>query len=178
MCGCFCKPNDFLVVDCVSLQWRHNRNNGISNHKPHHCLLNRLFRRRSKKTSKLRVTGLCAGNSPVTGEFPAHMASNAEHVSIWWRHYDMWHERYKSICFIPIDLHKVIDIFKRVHWRLWPSPGARPTIGIPIEFEIQWNFAMLLFITYAVDHNEILHTIVTLSPPRWWQLINNVNICF
>ena len=33
-----------------------------------HC----LFRCRSKKTSKLRVTGLCAGNSPVTGEFPDH----------------------------------------------------------------------------------------------------------
>ena len=40
-----------------------------------------------KKTSKLRVTGLCAGNSPVTGEFPAQMASNAEIVSIWWRHH-------------------------------------------------------------------------------------------
>ena len=37
----------------------------------HDCLLNRPFRRRSKKTSKLRVTGLCVGNSPVTGEFPA-----------------------------------------------------------------------------------------------------------
>ena len=36
-----------------------------------------------KKTSKLRVTGLCAGNSPVTGEFPAQMASNTENVSIW-----------------------------------------------------------------------------------------------
>ena len=43
-------------------------------------------RRRSKKASKLRVTGLCAGNSPETGEFPAPMASNAENVSIWWRH--------------------------------------------------------------------------------------------
>ena len=32
--------------------------------------INRWFRRRSKKTSKLRVTGLCAGNSPGTGEFP------------------------------------------------------------------------------------------------------------
>ena len=39
--------------------------------------------RRSKKTSKLRVTGLCAGNSPVTGEFPAQMASNVENVFIW-----------------------------------------------------------------------------------------------
>ena len=40
-----------------------------------------------KKTSKLRVTGLCAGNSPAPGEFPAQMASNAENVSIWWRHH-------------------------------------------------------------------------------------------
>ena len=35
-------------------------------------------RSRSKKISKLRVTDLCAGNSPVTGEFPAQTASNAE----------------------------------------------------------------------------------------------------
>ena len=50
-------------------------------------LLNRLFRRRSKKTSKFRATGLCVGNSPGTGEFPVQMASNAENVSIWWRHH-------------------------------------------------------------------------------------------
>ena len=49
--------------------------------------LNRLFRCRSKKTSKLHVTSLCVGNSSVTGEFPARRASNAENVSIWWRHY-------------------------------------------------------------------------------------------
>ena len=52
------------------------------------CLLNHLIRRTSKKTSKLRVTGLWAGNSPVTGEFPAQRASNAENVSIWWRHHE------------------------------------------------------------------------------------------
>ena len=46
------------------LRWRHNGPDSVSNHQPHDCLLNRLFRRRSKKTSKLRVTGLCAGNSP------------------------------------------------------------------------------------------------------------------
>ena len=61
-----------------SLQWRHNGCDGVSNHQPHHCLLNRLFRCRSKKTSKLRVTGLCVGNSPVAGELSAQMASNAE----------------------------------------------------------------------------------------------------
>ena len=38
---------------------------------------------RSKKTSKLHITGLGAGNSPVTGEFLAQRASNAENVSIW-----------------------------------------------------------------------------------------------
>ena len=70
-------------------QWRHNERNGVSNHQPHDCLPNRLFRCRSKKTSNLRVTGLCAGNSPVTGEFPAQGASNAENVSIWWRHHDV-----------------------------------------------------------------------------------------
>ena len=39
------------------------------------------------KTSKLRVTGLCEGNSPVIGEFPAQRASNAENVCIWWPHH-------------------------------------------------------------------------------------------
>ena len=38
-----------------------------------------------KKKSKLRVTGFCEGNSPVISEFSAQRASNAEHVSIWWR---------------------------------------------------------------------------------------------
>ena len=70
-----------------SLLWRHNGRDSISNHQPHDCLLSRSFRRRSKKTSKLRVTGLWAGNSPATGEFPAQMASNAENVSIWWSHH-------------------------------------------------------------------------------------------
>ena len=53
-----------------ALQWRHNGRDSVSNHQPHDYLLNRLFRRRTKKTSKLRVTGLCAGNSPGSGEFP------------------------------------------------------------------------------------------------------------
>ena len=64
-----------------SLQWRHNGCNGISNHQPHDCLLKCLFRYRSKETSKLRVTGLCVGNSPETSELPAQMASNPDNVS-------------------------------------------------------------------------------------------------
>ena len=76
---CQCPPH--------TMQWRHNGHDNVSNHQPHDCLLNRLFRRRSQKTSKLRVTGFCEGNSPVTGEFSAQMASNAENASIWWRHH-------------------------------------------------------------------------------------------
>ena len=77
-----------------SLRWRHNGRASVSNHQPHDCLLNRLFRRRSNKTSKLWVTSLCVGNSPGTGEFPAQMASNAENVSIWWRHYGYFNDKF------------------------------------------------------------------------------------
>ena len=52
------------------LQWSHDEHDGISNHQPHDCLLNRLFKAKLKETSKLLVTGLCAGNSPEAGEFP------------------------------------------------------------------------------------------------------------
>ena len=70
-----------------SLQCRHNGPDSVSSHQPYDCLLNCLFRRRSKKTSNLRVTGLCEGNSPVTSEFPTRRASSAENVFIWWRHH-------------------------------------------------------------------------------------------
>ena len=66
-----------------ALEWPHNGPDGVSNHH------SRLFRRRSKKIPKLRVTGLCEGNPPVTGGFPSQRASKAENVSIWWRHRDI-----------------------------------------------------------------------------------------
>ena len=47
-----------------ALRWSHNGHDSVSNHQPHHCLLNRLFGCRSKKISKFRATGLCVGNSP------------------------------------------------------------------------------------------------------------------
>ena len=84
-----------------TLQWRQNGRDSVSYHQPHDCLLNRLFKRRSKKKSKLRVTGLCVGNSPVTGEFPAQMSSIAENVSIWW-------------CY-----HEIYEFRLNFHWGLW-----------------------------------------------------------
>ena len=78
--------NSNLVKTRKSLQWRHNERDGW-NHRCLDCLLNRLFRRRSKKTSKLRVTGYYGEIVPVTGELPAQRASNTGNASIWWRHH-------------------------------------------------------------------------------------------
>ena len=97
-----------------SLPWRHNGLDSVPNHQPHHCLLSRLFGRRSKKTSKLRVTGLCAWNSPGTGEFPAQRASYAENVSIWWRHHVVkgrWVKENNTTVYIPMVPGMVSRIF-------------------------------------------------------------------
>ena len=67
-------------------------------------------RRRSKKTSKLRVTGLCGGNSPVTSEFPTQRTSNAGNVSIWWRHHAMF--------------TGVVLMFVELSFRTWMCGGS------------------------------------------------------
>ena len=59
----------------------------VSNHRRPDCLLYHLFRRRSKKTPKLRITGLCERNSPVNDGFPSQSTSNVEYISIWWYHH-------------------------------------------------------------------------------------------
>ena len=106
------------------LQWRHNGCNGISNHQPHDCLLNRLFRRRWKKTSKLHMTGLCEGNSLVTGEFPAQRASNVENASIWWHHHEIW---------CVFTAHEDARTWKYFLY-YWFCEGNPPkTIGFPLQ---------------------------------------------
>ena len=42
-----------------------------------------------QRKQKVCIIGLCVGNSPVYGEFPAQMASNVGNVSIWWCHHDL-----------------------------------------------------------------------------------------
>ena len=110
-----------------SLQWRHNECDGISNHQFHDSLLKRLIRRRSKKTSKLRVTGLCEGNSPVTGEFPAQRVSNAENVSIWWRHHGSnairhWGQVVKASSLLTWHIVPELDLNRRGAPRIGPIP--------------------------------------------------------
>ena len=86
--GSPCEREHDDAIKWKPLQWRNNERDVILNHQPHECFLNCLFSSRSKKTSKLRVTGLWTRNSPVTGEFPAQRASNGENVSIWGHHGD------------------------------------------------------------------------------------------
>ena len=112
-----------ITILNVALLWRHNGHDCVPNHQPHHCLLNFLFGRRSKKTSKLRVTGLCVGNSPGTGEFPAQMASNAGNVSIWWRH------------------HGARSILIWIYWPNWHFARQRSS-----------RFGRLGFATHSSDH--------------------------
>ena len=121
----------------ATLRWRHNWRAGVSNHQPHDCLLNCLFI--SQKTSKLCVNGLCVGNSPGTGEFPTQMASDAENVSISWRHHDatrfftslrqnesipagviVWHCWLKSPFDHVMAYHQISIRHHLSQW--WPSP--------------------------------------------------------
>ena len=116
-----------------SLLWRHNGHSSVSNHQPYDRLHNCLFRRRSKQTSKLRVTGLCVGNSPGIGEFPAQMASYAENVFIWWLH----HVKQIYGCWLPgivqyMDIScKVIAMFKsrKSVWSEYPWLKYKDTIS-------------------------------------------------
>ena len=108
-----------------SLRWRRNGHGGVSNHQPHDCLLNRLFRRRSNIKAP-RHWPLC-GEFTGTGEFPAQRASNAENVSIWWRHYVLI-ERRLWICgvfqWIKHKAVKCVCLFiyphsTSLHWIVW-----------------------------------------------------------
>ena len=94
-----------------TLPWRHNDHDGVSNHQPHGCLLNRLFRRRSKKTSNLRVTGLCAGNSPGP--------VNSPHKGPVTR---------KMFPFDDVIMHTIAKSYQRYDvQQQFPNPNPKPT---------------------------------------------------
>ena len=46
----------------------------------------KVYSSKQQKHQNFALLALCEGNPPVTGEFPQQMASNAESVSMWWRH--------------------------------------------------------------------------------------------
>ena len=116
-------------------QWRHNEHDGISLHRRLGCLLNRLFRRRSKNTSKLRVTGLCEGRPPMTGGFPSQRASNTSlisfEISIISRHlvYSAW------------SFYNEIIIIVTSWWARWrlKSPASRLFTQPFVQAQIKEN---------------------------------------
>ena len=134
-------------------QSRHNERDGISNHLHLECLFNRLFRCRSNKTSKLCVTGLCEGNPPVTGGFPSQRASNAENVSIWWRHHGM-HCGTSMVSY----LHDKTSLLFLI-WFTWDVAHTITRIDFcvqpPLKFEHGWviishRFMWMLFFIHAL----------------------------
>ena len=80
------RPGTLLLPGRITLQWRHNGRDGVSNNQPHDCLPFFILAQIKEDTIAPRHWPL--GNSPMTGEFPTQMASNAENVFIWWRHHD------------------------------------------------------------------------------------------
>ena len=122
-----------ITVTSIWARWRLNQQS-------HDCLLNRLFRRRSKKTSKLRITGLWAGNSPVTGEFPAQMVSHAENISIWWRHH--------AHVIMPSDVYLFFSDLRPRHWTNGinapvPSLAGMGVIDFTRSDIMQWGFTSM-----------------------------------
>ena len=131
-----------------TLQWRLDDRDGVSIHHPHGCLLNCLFRCRSKKWSKLRVTGLCVGNSPVTGEFPAQRASNAKKIHLM-----------TSSCFffskteLLGQMHKLRERITHVH-----APRSK------------WECSKHT-VVYLSVHNEVIKW---KHVPRYWPLVKGI----
>ena len=95
------------------------------------------------KTSKLRVTYLCAENSPVTGEFPEQMASNAENVSIWWRHHDM--------------LTEYDDTTLVLAWFSWSIPVSTPWQLSMLFTYIYYYKRVVLLICQTVEITTVCH---------------------
>ena len=105
-----------------SLPWRHYKRHGVSNHRHFEYLFNRLFRCRSKKTLKLRVTGRCKGTHRRPVDSPHKVPVTRKFVSIWWRHYESqpdnkaqhkeWYARYQ-----------IIDTHNYFLWYIHPYVG-------------------------------------------------------
>ena len=119
----------------LTLQWCHNERNGVSNHWRLDGLLNRLFRRRSKKTSKLRVNGLCEGNSPGTGELPAQRTSNAE-----------------MFLFDDVTMRSLWDISQG---RLTPVRQGNSSVSFTSSHRFTLSCIKLIFSAITTDRSEL-----------------------
>ena len=115
---------DTHILNTLMTFCYHYNNDSVSNYRHLDYLLNRLFGRWSRKTSKLRVTGLCKRNSPVTGDYSAQRFSNTENVSIWKRQQDNQLRQY--LCRHHCQISERLDSFKPIYrdfdisCNMWP----------------------------------------------------------
>ena len=138
-----------MLNHLIALRWHHNEHDGVSNHQPNGCYSTVYSRQISKKTPKLRVTGLCEGNSPVTGEFPAQRASNAENVSILWRHHGS-KEFWETLTNKQLEMHGWV-----------PSTVAIHTLVLNHQ-AISIHSAEQMFIVWEQFHTEILQLLIAI----------------
>ena len=125
----------FLNIS-LSLQWRHDERDGVSNHQPHDCLLMQPF---IKKTSKLRVTGLCAGNSPGLVNSP--------------------HKGPVTRKMFPFDDVIMIPYISNVHRNLTKSPSisiASQISNVINQRGLRYD-AFLLYRLYAIISNVYVY---------------------
>ena len=81
------------------------------------------------------MTVFCAGNSPGTGEFPSQRPSNAENVSIWWRHHDAYGSSWFAL-FAAVWCRSILPRLGSLHWlgvHLTPSEAALRTADAYIK---------------------------------------------
>ena len=122
----------------TSSQWRYDERDGVSNHRRFDCLLNRSFRYRSKKTP--HVTGFCEGihGWPV---FPSQRASNAENVSIRWRHHDPAHISQRAR-----TEPKLVHCWG-AYSRSWPTKGRYGLFMEPFVYIFRALFLLINLLT-------------------------------
>ena len=124
------------------LQWRHNERNGVSNHRCLGCLLDRLFRRRSRRhlsSTSMAFVKEITDNRWILSQRP----SNAENGSNWWRHHEI--TDYKSNDVIEAGPMTVF----------WPSKSFNGfDYLLPRVATVQWLhccFVVRLNDTFCID---------------------------
>ena len=79
---CYNGTQLYILLQIVSLHWCPNDHDGVSNHQPHGCLLNHLFRCRSK--TRLNSTQSVGNMPPPPSLFtPTRSPDNAQKPQIW-----------------------------------------------------------------------------------------------
>ena len=135
-------------VRITTLHWRHNEPDGVWNHQPRDCLLNCLFRCRSKKTSKLRVTGLCAENSRRHHEIFLTRGRQCRY-RFKFRYIHITEHRYN-----PVDIDAYIYIYEYIHIGTWPPLCLQMAISrrTTLTEKLDMFYPKFQWLSLNVDH--------------------------